>query len=64
MRMFYLALRQNQVTVAEALRRAQTSLRDATNDELHALAPDAVAPPADLSPLGHRFWGRAPARWT
>jgi len=59
MSLFYRVWAQEAVTAAEALRRAQCRLRDATNDELTQLVPTIVSPPAGLGTLGRQVWSGA-----
>jgi CHAT domain-containing protein len=56
MRFFYSAWRDHGVEPAVALRRAQCQLRDATNDELIALAPSLMTTPEGQSALARRLW--------
>jgi hypothetical protein len=59
MSLFYRIWVQEPVIAAEALRRAQCQLRDATNDTLTQLVPAVVSPPAGLKTVSRRVWGTA-----
>jgi hypothetical protein len=56
MRFFYSAWLDHGSEPAEALRRAQCQLRDATNEELIVLAPALMAAPTEHSALARRLW--------